>query len=161
MSNFSWDEPNSNFGRLNLSLLCQTSDLGHVESINWSWITSVTNFLPNEAKYTLPYNFLIYFISLVRRMWRSSFVPEMIFTRSIRLKQTDGTCWARWTIQTHLDELNWDRRRTFYELNSLTVSLVHLMKSSTFALGLTVYVNHISKKGSIIWIESQVYMYAK
>ena len=124
MSNFSWDEPNSNFGRPNLSLLGQTSDLRHVESINWSWITSVINFLPNEAKYTLSHNFLIYFISLVRRMWRSSFVPEMIFTRSIRLKQTDGTCWARWTIQTHLDELNWDRRRTFYELNSCTNSKI-------------------------------------
>ena len=55
-------------------------------------------------------------ISLVRRMWRLTFVSETIFTRSIRLKQTDRTCW---TIQTHADKLNWARRRTFHELNSL------------------------------------------
>ena len=48
------------------------------------------------------------------------------------LKQTDRT---RWTIQTHsADELNWARRRIFYELNSL--SLFRLMKTSTFGLGL-------------------------
>ena len=39
---------------------------------------------------------------------------------------------SRWTIQTHSDELNWARRQTFHELNSL--SLVRLMKSSTFGL---------------------------
>ena len=39
---------------------------------------------------------------------------------------------SRWTIQTHSDELNWARRQTFHELNSL--SLVPLMKSSTFGL---------------------------
>ena len=55
-------------------------------------------------------------ISLVCRMWRLTFVSETIFTRSIRLKQTDRTCW---TIQTHADKLNWARRRTFHELNSL------------------------------------------
>ena len=33
---------------------------------------------------------------------------------------------ACWTIQTHSDELNWARRQTFHELNSL--SLVHLIK---------------------------------
>ena len=66
------------------------------------------------------------FISLVRRVWRSTFVLKMIFRRSfIRLKQTDRTCW---TIETHSDELNWGRRQTFHELNSL--SLVHLMKIS-------------------------------
>ena len=37
-------------------------------------------------------------------------------------------------IQTPLDELNWVRRQTFHELNSL--SLVLLMKSSTFGQGL-------------------------
>ena len=47
-------------------------------------------------------------------MWRSTFVPETIFGRPIRLKQTDRTCW---TIQTHSDELNWARRRTFHELS--------------------------------------------
>ena len=55
-------------------------------------------------------------LTLVRRMWRLTFVSETIFTRSIRLKQTDRTCW---TIQTHADKLNWARRRTFHELNSL------------------------------------------
>ena len=39
---------------------------------------------------------------------------------------------SRWTTQTHSDELNWARRQTFHELNSL--SLVRLMKSSTFGL---------------------------
>ena len=38
---------------------------------------------------------------------------ETIFRRSIRLKQTGRTCW---TIQSHSDELNWARRRTFHEL---------------------------------------------
>ena len=41
------------------------------------------------------------------------FVPETIFRRSVCLKQTDRRCW---TIQTHLDELNWARRRTLHEL---------------------------------------------
>ena len=103
--------------------------LWHVEPINW--IRSVSNFLPNEAKYTLWYTCLI--ISLDRHMWKSTFVPETIFRRSIRLEQTDRTCW---TIQTHSDELNWARRRTFHEVNS--ISLVRLMKISTFGLGLSV-----------------------
>ena len=38
-------------------------------------------------------------------------------------------------IQTHSDEVNLGRRRTFHELNSL--NLARLMKSSTFGLGLT------------------------
>ena len=63
-------------------------------------------------------------------MWRSTFVPETIFRRSLRLKQTDRRFW---TIQTHSDELNWARSRTFHELNWL--SLVLLMKSSSFGLG--------------------------
>ena len=37
-------------------------------------------------------------------------------------------------IQTHSDEVNLGRRRTFHELNSL--NLARLMKSSTFGLGL-------------------------
>ena len=65
-------------------------------------------------------------------MWRSTFVPETIFRRSIRPKQTDRT---GWTIWTHSDELNWAGRRTFHQHNSL--SLVRLMKSSTFGLGLS------------------------
>ena len=65
-------------------------------------------------------------------MWKSTFVPATIFRRSIRLKQTDRTYW---TIQTHSDELNRDRRRNFHELNSL--SLIRLIKGSTFGIGLT------------------------
>ena len=38
-------------------------------------------------------------------------------------------------IQTHSDEVNLGRRRTFHELNSL--NLARLMKSSTFGLGIT------------------------
>ena len=64
-------------------------------------------------------------------MWRSTFVPETIFRRSIRLKKTGGTCW---TIQTHSDQLNWARCRNLRELNSL--SLARVIKSSTFCLGL-------------------------
>ena len=41
---------------------------------------------------------------------------ETILGRSIPLKQTDRTSW---TIQSHSDELNWARRPTFHELNSL------------------------------------------
>ena len=37
--------------------------------------------------------------------------PETIVRSCIRLKQTDRTSW---TIQTHSDELNWARRRTFH-----------------------------------------------
>ena len=65
-------------------------------------------------------------------MWTSTDLPETIFRCSIRLLQTDTTCW---TIQIHSDKLNGARRRTFHELNSL--SLFRLMKSSTFGLGLT------------------------
>ena len=75
-------------------------------------------------------------------MWRSTFVPETIFKRFIRLKQTVRT---GWTIQTHSDELNnWARRRTFHERNSL--SLLCLMKRSTFRLGL----NHCEEWVDII-----------
>ena len=70
------------------------------------------NILTNEAKYT-SYKFLILQLIVHRRMWRSTFVWETILRRSIRLKQTDRTCW---TIQTHSDELSWARRRTFHEL---------------------------------------------
>ena len=45
------------------------------------------------------------------------------------LKRTDKTCFSL-TIQTHSHELYWARRRTFQELNSLT--LVRLMKTLTF-----------------------------
>ena len=64
-------------------------------------------------------------------MFKSAFPPETIFRRSFCLKWTDRTCW---TIQTHSDEFNWARRKTFHEFNSL--SLVRFMKGSTFGLGL-------------------------
>ena len=73
-------------------------------------------------------NFKFLFVRDVRRMGSSTFVPETI----LRHKQTDGTCW---TIQTRSDELNWARGRSYHEPNSL--SLVRLMKSSTFSLGLS------------------------
>ena len=38
-----------------------------------------------------------------------------------------------WKERAHSDEVNLGRRRTFHELNSL--SLARLMKSSTFGLG--------------------------
>ena len=53
-------------------------------------------------------------------MWRSTFVPETIFRRCIRLKHTERTCW---TIQTHWDDFNWATCRTFHELNSLSRGL--------------------------------------
>ena len=49
--------------------------------------------------------------------------------------QKDRTCWT--SIQTHSDELNWARRWTFHERNSL--SLVRLMKSSTFRGGSRIF----------------------
>ena len=64
------------------------------------------------------------FITLVRRVWGSTFVLEMIFRRSICLKLTDRM-W--WTIRTHSEELNWARRQTFYKLNS---------RSSSFGLSI-------------------------
>ena len=77
-----------------------------------------------------------------RQKWKNSrrnlavgdtvLVADETTSRSfIRLKQTDTTCW---TTQTHSDELNWARRRTFHGLNSL--SLDCFIKSSTFGLGL-------------------------
>ena len=86
-------------------------------------------------------------------MWRSTFVPETIFRRSIRLKKTDRTCR---TIQTHSDELNRARRRNFRELNSL--SLARLTKSSTFGVGLKAlmvtvllfFLKDLSKKDSAL-----------
>ena len=131
---FIGDEPNTNLGRPKLSwdrLLGQTSNLELVKPINWIRPKSNFNKVPPErAKYT-HYHTKFWFINLVRRMWRSTFVPETIFRRSIRLKKTDRTCR---TIQTHSDELNWPRRRNFRELNSL--SLARLTKSSTFGVGL-------------------------
>ena len=65
--------------------------------INWAQAAQSIKFLPNEAKYTVKI--------------------RSIFRRSIRLKQTDRTCWR---IQTHSDELNWKSWRriltTFMEL---------------------------------------------
>ena len=105
-----WMRRNSNLGRPKLSLhrlLSQTSNLERVEPIIWTrpernFSRPVVNFLPNEAK-KKHYHTNFKFISLVCRMWRSTFVPKAIFRRFIHLRQTDRTCW---TIQTHSDELN-------------------------------------------------------
>ena len=56
-------------------------------------------------------------------MWRSTFLPGRIFDLQIVL----SIC-----FQTHSDEHNWARCRTFHELNS--PSLVRLIKNSTFGL---------------------------
>ena len=62
----------------------------------------------------------------IKFMKQSTFVPQSIFTRfSIKFVRF---------IQNESDELNWVQRRTYHELNSL--SLVRLMWSSTFDLGL-------------------------
>ena len=53
------------------------------------------------------------FISLVRRIWRSTLVPETISRRCI---QTFRTCW---TTRFHLGELNWSRRQLFMTLTVL------------------------------------------
>ena len=71
-------------------------------------------------------------------MWRSTFLTETIFRLSIRSRQTDRGCW---TIHTHSDERDWARRRTFHDLNS--ISLVRLMKSSTFGLGLSGFLEQL------------------
>ena len=57
-----------------------------------------------------------------------------MFRHSIRVKQTNRTCW---TIQTHSEELNRARRRTFHEPKS--GSLVRLEKRSAFGLGLSYF----------------------
>ena len=89
-------------------------------------------------------------------MWRSTFDSE-ILKGSIRLKQTNQTNRTCGTIQAHSDELNWASSRAFHELNSLR--LIHLMKSSTFGLGLNycklhlikLYHVNISYTSLIIW----------
>ena len=43
--------------------------------------------------------------------------PGDVLRRSIRLKQTNRTCWT----QTRSDELRLARHRTFHELNSLAL----------------------------------------
>ena len=69
------------------------------------------------------------FISLVCRVWRSTFVRETIFRCSIRLKLPDRTCW---TILTHSDEPSRARRRTFHGLNSPKfISLLFPMLATT------------------------------
>ena len=115
MLNFSWGEPNSNMSppKLSLdSLLRQTPNWGRVEPINW--ITSEKKFSPEQAKRALSYKFYIYQFSLSDMKIDVSHA-ETILQCSIRPKQTDRTSW---TIQTHSDELNRARRRTFHEVNS-------------------------------------------
>ena len=74
-----------------------------------------------RKRLNIHYHTNFWFSSLVYRVWTSMFVPETIFRCSIRLKQTERTCW---TIQTHSDEPTWARRRTFHGLNSLKFSHV-------------------------------------
>ena len=65
-------------------------------------------------------------------MWRWTFVQDRIFRPWDVL-----SVWSRRIERvgrSHSDKLNWARRRTFHELNSL--SLVRLKKSSSLALGL-------------------------
>ena len=70
-------------------LLGQTSNLGRVEPTNWSRPKNNFNFLPNQAKYTLSnIFFLIYSIDVLE------------------------------DPNSHSDELNRARFRTFHELNS-------------------------------------------
>ena len=109
MSNFSWDDPNpnqlSNLSPPKLSKdrsLGQASKLGRVGAINW--IRSVIVF--SQRRLNIHHHKTFLFISLVRRMWRSTFVPEPIFRRSIRQKHTDRTCW---TIQTLSEFDVWPR----------------------------------------------------
>ena len=111
------------------SLLSKTPNWRRVEPINW--FRSVKDFL--RTKLNMHYHTNFMFISLVCRIWRSTFLTEMIFRCSIRPRQKDRTSW---TIQTHSDELNRARGRTFHEVNSL--SLVRFLKSSTCGLGLRV-----------------------
>ena len=81
-------------------------------------------------------------MSLVRRTRRSmSFCPSEA--------ETDRTCW---TIQTHSwDEINWAISRNFHEIDSL--SLVRLMKSSTFGLGLRDKKNNNNKAESFFLVK--------
>ena len=65
-------------------------------------------------------------------MSRPTFVPETIFRRSLRLKQTDRTCWT--SIQTH-SATNLIRPDVELSMN-FSRSVVRLMKSSTFCPGL-------------------------
>ena len=59
-----------------------------------------------------------------------AYMKSPLFTGDVFQCNVERTCWM---IQTHSDEVNLGRRRTFHELNSL--SLARLMKSSTFGLG--------------------------
>ena len=61
-------------------------------------------------------------ILVLFRWWAYTFTSTFVL-------ETNRMCW---TIQTHWDELDWARRRTSRELNSL--SLVPIKKCSTFGL---------------------------
>ncbi len=58
-------------------------------------------------------------------MKRSTFVPQSIFARYIRPKQTNRTCWS---IFIRSDEFNWVKHEliVYHERNSLS-SLVRFM----------------------------------
>ena len=74
------------FGSTSIKL--RSSGGSDVEPINW--FRPKSNFCRTRLNIHSHANFV--FTSLVRRIWRSTFVPETIFRRSIRLKQTDRTC---------------------------------------------------------------------
>ena len=108
--------------RSNVGLFMRPELNSYLSRPKLSWIrtkSNLNNFLPIKAKCTLPYKFLIYQFSSSHER---TFVSD-IFR------------WSCKKMETHSDELNWARLRTFHELNSL--SLVRLMKwSTTFGLGL-------------------------
>ena len=74
------------------------------------------------------------FPEIVRRMWSSTFVPETIFRRSFSLNQTDRKCW---TIGSHSDERTRLSKTSNFSWTYNSLSLVGLMKSLTFGLGLS------------------------
>ena len=81
-----------------------------------------------QKRLNIHYHTNFRFISLVCRVWRSTFVLETIFRCSIRLKLPDRTCWTL----THSDEPSRARRRTFHGLNSPKfISLLFPMLATT------------------------------
>ena len=109
-----------------------------VEPINW--IRPKTNFSSR----------LYIIIKIFKFKFSSSHVKiyvcpgDDLQTFLIRLKlSTDRTCWK---IQTHSDEPNLaSRRRTFHELNSLSLFRLIIVKSSTFDLCLKLAFIYCSK----------------
>ena len=90
----------------------------------------IKKFSPKQAKRALSYKFYIYQFSLSDMKIDISHGDDL---QVFYLSKTDGPQTDRsWTIQTYSDEINRARRRTFHEVNSL--SLVRFLKSSTCVL---------------------------